>query len=41
MLLDLTDPTKILHRSKEPILEPNEEYEIMVLKQALFTLPGP
>ena len=27
MLLDLSDPTKILHRSKEPILEPEEVYE--------------
>ena len=27
MLLDLDDPTKILHRSPEPILEPCEDYE--------------
>ncbi len=27
MLLDLNDPTKILHRSKEPVLEPNQFYE--------------
>ncbi|HAS95321.1 TPA: hypothetical protein DCS99_02800 [Candidatus Wolfebacteria bacterium] len=27
MLLDETDPTKILHRSDVPILEPNEWYE--------------
>ncbi|HEY5589283.1 MAG TPA: hypothetical protein VIK86_10080 [Candidatus Paceibacterota bacterium] len=27
MLLDLKDPTKILHRSKSPILEPEEDYE--------------
>jgi predicted GH43/DUF377 family glycosyl hydrolase len=27
MLLDLNDPTKILHRSKSPILEPEEDYE--------------
>ncbi len=27
MLLDLKDPTKILHRAKEPILEPKEPYE--------------
>ena len=27
MLLDLNDPTKILHRSPEPILEPTEVYE--------------
>lgn len=27
MLLDLKDPTKVLYRSKEPILEPTEPYE--------------
>jgi len=27
MLLDLENPTKVLHRSKEPILEPKEFYE--------------
>ncbi len=27
MLLDLNDPTKILYRSKEPILVPSEDYE--------------
>jgi len=27
MLLDLVDPTKILYRSSEPILEPEESYE--------------
>lgn len=27
ILLDLKDPTKILHRSKYPILEPEEDYE--------------
>ncbi len=27
MLLDLKDPTKVLYRSKEPILEPDEWYE--------------
>ena len=27
LLLDLNDPTKILYRSKNPILEPEEEYE--------------
>lgn len=27
MLLDLKDPTKILHRSNSPILEPEEDYE--------------
>ncbi|ANQ53725.1 glycosidase [Thermosipho sp. 1063] len=28
MLLDLNDPTKIIKRSQEPILEPKEEWEI-------------
>lgn len=28
-LLDLEDPRKIIYRSKEPILEPTEEYEII------------
>lgn len=27
ILLDLKDPTRILHRSKSPILEPEEDYE--------------
>ncbi len=27
MLLDLIDPTKVLHRTNNPILEPNERYE--------------
>jgi len=27
MLLDLNDPTKVLYRSKNPILEPEEDYE--------------
>lgn len=27
MLLDLKDPTKVLHRSNKPILSPNDEYE--------------
>jgi len=27
MLLDLNDPTKVLHRSRYPIIEPNEWYE--------------
>ena len=27
MLLDLKDPTKVLYRSKHPILEPEEDYE--------------
>lgn len=27
MLLDLNDPTKIIHRSQKPILEPEENYE--------------
>ncbi|AFG35828.1 putative glycosylase [Fervidobacterium pennivorans DSM 9078] len=28
MLLDLNDPTKVLKRSEEPILEPEEEWEV-------------
>lgn len=27
MLLDLNDPTKVLYRAKEPVLEPSEDYE--------------
>jgi predicted GH43/DUF377 family glycosyl hydrolase len=27
MLLDLEDPTKVLHRSRVPILEPETDYE--------------
>ena len=27
MLLDLKNPTKVLHRTDEPILQPTEEYE--------------
>lgn len=27
MLLDLKDPTKVLYRAKEPVLEPSEDYE--------------
>ena len=27
MLLDLTDPTKILYRAKRPVLEPETHYE--------------
>jgi len=40
MLLDLTDPTKILHRSKEPILEPNEEYENNGFKAGIVYASG-
>lgn len=28
LLLDLTDPTKVLYRSEDPILEPQEDYEM-------------
>jgi len=28
MLLDLNNPTKVLKRSEEPILEPQEEWEV-------------
>jgi predicted GH43/DUF377 family glycosyl hydrolase len=27
MLLDLNDPTKVLYRAQQPVLEPDEEYE--------------
>jgi predicted GH43/DUF377 family glycosyl hydrolase len=28
VLLDLKDPTKVLYRSQEPVLEPRETYEV-------------
>ena len=37
MLLDLSDPTKILYRSSKPIFEPQEPYE---LKGIVDILPG-
>ena len=40
MLLDLNDPTKILHRSSEPILEPNELYENDGFKSGIVYASG-
>lgn len=40
MLLDLSDPTKILHRSPEPILEPEEEYENSGCKAGIVYVSG-
>jgi len=36
MLLDLHNPTKVLHRSKEPILRPSEEYENVGFKAGVI-----
>lgn len=40
MLLDLKDPTKILHRSKEPILVPEEFYENNGYKPGVVYVSG-
>ena len=40
MLLDLNDPTKILHRSKEPVLIPQECYEIEGFKPGVVYALG-
>ena len=40
MLLDLNDPTKILHRSKEPVLEPSEFYENVGFKSGVVYVTG-
>lgn len=40
MLLDLNDPTKILHRSQEPILEPAEVYENNGFKAGVVYVSG-
>ncbi|PIT96975.1 hypothetical protein COT82_00260 [Candidatus Campbellbacteria bacterium CG10_big_fil_rev_8_21_14_0_10_35_52] len=40
MLLDLNDPTKILHRSQEPILEPEEVYENNGFKVGVVYVSG-
>jgi predicted GH43/DUF377 family glycosyl hydrolase len=38
ILLDLNDPTKVLKRSEEPILEPEEEWEIFgVVPNVVFS----
>ena len=40
MLLDLKDPTKILHRTKEPLLEPDEDYENNGFKSGVVYVSG-
>ncbi|MFC1655387.1 hypothetical protein ACFL3C_00795 [Patescibacteria group bacterium] len=40
MLLDLKDPTKVLYRAKEPILEPNETYENCGYKSGVIYASG-
>ena len=40
MLLDLNDPTKILYRAKEPILEPSEQYENNGYKGGIIYVTG-
>jgi len=40
MLLDLEDPTKILHRSAHPILEPSEYYEMDGFKPGVVYVLG-
>ncbi|MCL5006606.1 MAG: glycosidase [Patescibacteria group bacterium] len=40
MLLDLDDPTKILYRSREPILEPEEKYENNGFKSGVVYVSG-
>jgi len=40
MLLDLKDPTKVLHRSKQPILEPKEHYENSGYKPGVVYVSG-
>ncbi len=40
MLLDLKDPTKILHRSLEPVLEPDQYYENNGFKAGVIYVSG-
>lgn len=40
LLLDLQDPTKILHRSPEPVLEPEEDYENNGFKRGVVYVSG-
>ncbi len=40
MLLDLKDPTKVLHRSKEPVLVPEEFYENSGYKPGVVYVSG-
>src|SRR3990167_2516971 len=40
MLLDLNNPTKVLFRAKEPVLEPSEEYENNGYKKGVIYVSG-
>lgn len=40
MLLDLNDPTKILYRAKEPVLEPKEDYDNNGFKPGVVYVSG-
>ena len=40
MLLDLNDPTKIISRAKEPVLEPEESYEFEGFKPGVIYVTG-
>ena len=40
MLLDFNDPTKILHRSEEPVLEPKKSYENEGFKAGVVYVTG-
>jgi predicted GH43/DUF377 family glycosyl hydrolase len=40
MLLDLNDPTKVLHRAQEPILEPERDYENNGFKAGVVYVSG-
>ncbi|MBZ1345198.1 MAG: hypothetical protein KY055_00950 [Candidatus Nealsonbacteria bacterium] len=40
MILDLNDPTKILYRAQEPVLEPEKEYENNGFKAGVVYLTG-
>ena len=40
MLLDLHDPTKVLYRAKEPVLEPSEDYEYSGYKGGVVYVSG-
>ena len=40
MLLDLNDPTKVLCRSQEPVLEPEKSYENEGFKSGVIYVTG-
>lgn len=40
MLLDLNDPTKILHRARKPVLEPQKDYEYNGFKAGVVYVCG-